>query len=168
MRVAIYPGTFDPVTLGHRDIVERGLRLFDRIIVAIGLNPKKVPLFSLEERLFMLRETFKEYPQVEVTAFEGLLVAFARARGAQAILRGLRALSDFEYEFQMALMNRKLDAQIEMVYLMPSEEYSYLTSSIIKEVAQMGGDVRCLVPPVVQEMLARKFPRCGQSEEQGS
>jgi pantetheine-phosphate adenylyltransferase len=156
-RTAVYPGTFDPVTQGHWDIVERSLRIFDRIIVAIGPNPKKEPLFSLAERLSMLAVVFKGIPEVRISSFDGLLVDFVRKEGAHAIIRGLRAISDFEYEFQMALMNRSLDSRIETVYLMPSEEYSFLTSSIIKEVARYGGDISSLVPPTVKEMLEKKY-----------
>jgi pantetheine-phosphate adenylyltransferase len=150
---AIYPGTFDPVTNGHLDIVQRCRGLFAEVTVAIAVNRSKTPLFPLEERLQMLREAFAGMDFVRVEAFEGLLVQFARARGAQAIIRGLRAVSDFEYELQMALMNRRLDNQIETVFLMPSEEYTYLSSSIVKAVALAGGDVAALVPPGVQKRL---------------
>jgi pantetheine-phosphate adenylyltransferase len=156
-RIAVYPGTFDPVTCGHQDIVERSLRVFDRVVVGIGPNPKKAPLFTIQERLSMLQEVFKGLPEVRIRSFDGLLVNFVREENAHAIVRGLRAISDFESEFQMALMNRKLDSEIETVYLMPSEEYSYLTSSMIKEIAQFGGDISSLVPPVVKEMLEKKF-----------
>ncbi|MBI5196975.1 MAG: pantetheine-phosphate adenylyltransferase [Nitrospirae bacterium] len=158
-RIAVYPGTFDPITRGHQDIVKRSLRIFDRIIVAIGPNPKKAPLFTLPERVSMLQEVFKNLPGVSIRSFDGLLVDFVRIEGAHAIIRGLRAISDFESEFQMALMNRKLDEEIETVYLMPSEEYSYLTSSLIKEIAQFGGDISPLVSPIVKEMLEKKFRR---------
>jgi pantetheine-phosphate adenylyltransferase len=157
IHTAVYPGTFDPVTRGHQDIVERSLRVFDLIIIAVGPNPKKAPLFSLNERLGMLEEIFKTYPAVKIQAFDGLLVNFVRQSGAQAIIRGLRAVSDFEIEFQMALMNRKLDERIETVYLMPSEEYSYLSSSLIKEISHLGGDIATLVHPIVREMLEQKF-----------
>jgi len=150
---AIYPGTFDPVTNGHLDIVHRCRRLFAKVTVAIAVNRSKTPLFPLEERLEMLRDAFAGVDFVEVETFEGLLVHFARARGAQAIIRGLRAVSDFEYELQMALMNRRLDNQIETVFLMPSEEYTYLSSSIVRAVALAGGDVAALVPPGVQKRL---------------
>ena len=150
---AIYPGTFDPVTNGHMDIVQRCERLFSQVTVAIAVNRSKVPLFPLEERLDMLREAFSGMDFVRVEAFEGLLVDFARGLGAQAIIRGLRAVSDFEYELQMALMNRRLDSRIETVFLMPSEEYTYLSSSIVKAVALAGGDVAALVPPGVQKRL---------------
>ena len=158
-RTAVYPGTFDPVTEGHRDIVERSLRIFDRIIVAIGPNPKKAPLFTLPERTAMLEEIFRGRPGVVIRSFDGLLIDFVKTEGAQAIVRGIRAISDFEAEFQMALMNRRMDTDVETVFLMPSEEYSYLTSSLIKEVAQFGGEITGLVSPVVQEMLEKKFGR---------
>jgi pantetheine-phosphate adenylyltransferase len=165
-RTAVYPGTFDPVTQGHWDIVERSLRIFDRIIVAIGPNPKKEPLFSLAERLAILADVFKGIPEVRISSFDGLLVDYVRKEGAHAIIRGLRAISDFEYEFQMALMNRSLDSRIETVYLMPSEEYSFLTSSLIKEVARYGGDISRLVPPIVKEMLEKKYAIQGRTFEE--
>lgn len=154
---AIYPGTFDPITNGHIDILQRSLRIFDHIILGIGPNPKKTALFSLDERMQMVKEAVKEVPNVSVEAFDGLLVDFAKKNGASVIIRGLRALSDFEYEFQMALMNRKLDDKIETVFLMPSEEYSYLTSSIIKVVSSFNGDISPLVPKHVHAMLIDKF-----------
>ncbi len=154
---AIYPGTFDPITNGHIDILQRSLRIFDHIILGIGPNPKKTALFSLNERMQMVKEAVKEVPNVSVEAFDGLLVDFAKKNGASVIIRGLRALSDFEYEFQMALMNRKLDDKIETVFLMPSEEYSYLTSSIIKIVSSFNGDISPLVPKHVHAMLIDKF-----------
>ncbi len=154
---AIYPGTFDPITNGHLDILQRSLRLFDHIILAIGPNPKKTSLFSLEERIDMAGKAVQELPNVSVEAFDGLLVDFAKKIGASAIIRGLRAVSDFEYEFQMALMNRKLDDKIETVFLMPSEEYSYLTSTIIKVVSSLNGDISTLVPEHVHTMLKNKF-----------
>lgn len=154
---AIYPGTFDPITNGHIDILLRSLRIFDHIVVGIGPNPKKTALFSLEERISMIQESIKGIPDVSVEIFDGLLVDFAKKHNARAIIRGLRAVSDFEYEFQMALMNRKLDNEIETVFLMPSEEYSYLTSSIIKVVGSFGGDVSSLVPKHVYDKLKEKF-----------
>jgi pantetheine-phosphate adenylyltransferase len=157
IRVAVYPGTFDPVTNGHCDIVERSLRIFDRVIVAVGPNPKKAPLFTLDERLTLLKEIFKGYEGVTIRSFNSLLVDFVKIEGAHTIVRGLRAVSDFEVEFQMALMNRQLDSGIETVYLMPSAEYSYLSSSLIKEIAQFGGDISALVPPIVKTMLGKKF-----------
>ncbi len=150
---AVYPGTFDPVTNGHLDIITRGGRLFEHVIVAILKNPDKEPLFSLPERMEILRAVVGPLPNVRVEAFDGLLVDYARSRGAQAIVRGLRALSDFEYEFQMALMNRRLGPDIETVYMMPSEAYSYVSSRLVKEVARLGGDVGALVPREVAERL---------------
>ena len=157
-RIAIYPGSFDPVTNGHLDIVRRGLKLFDRVVVAILINPKKQFLFPLEDRLDMLRVCLQDFKGAEVDAFDGLLVDYASRRGATAILRGLRALSDFEYEFQMALMNRRLDREIQTVFLMTGMRWIYTSSSIIKEAAQFGGDVQGMVPPMVLERLKEKFP----------
>ena len=154
---AIYPGTFDPITNGHLDILKRSLRLFNRIILAIGPNPKKAALFSIDERIDMVGEAIKGFPNVSVEVFDGLLVDFAKKKGASAIIRGLRAVSDFEYEFQMALMNRKLDDKIETVFLMPSEEYSYLTSTIIKVVSSFNGDISSLVPKHVHTILKNRF-----------
>lgn len=154
---AIYPGTFDPITNGHLDILQRSLRLFNNIILGIGPNPKKTSLFTLDERMAMIEEAITTLPNVTVEAFDGLLVDFAKKRGASVIIRGLRAVSDFEYEFQMALMNRKLDDNIETVFLMPSEEYSYLTSTIIKVVSSLNGDISTLVPGNVHAMLKNKF-----------
>ena len=155
-RHAIYPGTFDPVTNGHVDILRRCQPLFHKVTVGVAVNPQKEPLFSLEERMKMLNEVFGGMKNVAVIAFEGLLVDFARKHNAQAIVRGLRAVSDFEYEFQMALMNRRLSSDVETVFLMPSEEYTYLSSSIVKGVARAGGNVSELVPPGVQKMLEAK------------
>jgi len=158
-RHAIYPGTFDPVTNGHVDIVQRCRPLFDQVTVAVAVNQSKAPLFPLEVRLEMLRETFAGVEHVDVTSFEGLLVEYARARGARAIIRGLRAVSDFEFELQMALMNRRLAGEVETVFLMPSEEYTYLSSSIVKAVSRAGGDVGALVPPGVHKRLLEKAER---------
>jgi pantetheine-phosphate adenylyltransferase len=158
-RIAIYPGSFDPVTNGHLDLVHRGLKIFDRIIVAILTNPKKQFLFSLEERMEMLRACLNGAPQVEVDVFDGLLVDYAARRGAHAVLRGLRALSDFEFEFQMALMNRRLNRDVQTVFLMTGMRWIYTSSSIIKEAAQFGGDVRGMVPQLVLERLTTKFPQ---------
>ena len=155
-RVAVYPGSFDPLTNGHVDIILRGARLFDRIIVAILRNAEKQPLFTLEERESMAREVFREYANVEVEAFDGLLVDYAAARGASAIVRGLRAVSDFEFELQMALMNRRLGPDIETVFMMPAEQYTYVSSRLIKEVFSLGGQVAGLVPEVVEQHLREK------------
>jgi len=143
---AIYPGTFDPMTNGHLDIIERGVRLFDRLIVALLHNTEKQPLLPLAERQEIVRAVVARFPNVTVETFDGLLVDYCRARGARAIVRGLRALSDFEYEFQMALMNRKLEPGVETVFMMPSEAWSYVSSRLVKEVARLGGDVSGLVP----------------------
>ena len=156
-RIGIYPGTFDPITCGHIDIIERSLRIFDKVIIAVSPNPKKESLFSIKERLEMIREVTKGYKKVEIDSFAGLLVDYVKKKRAIAIIRGLRAVSDFEYEFQMALMNRKLNHQIETVFLMPSEEYSYLTSSIVKEIASLGGTVTDLVPKTIEERIRKKF-----------
>jgi len=154
---AVYPGTFDPITNGHLDILSRGGRMFDRIIVAILRNPDKDPLFPLEERVEILKAVVSRWPNVQVETFDGLLVEFARARSAQVIVRGLRALSDFEYEFQMTLMNQRLEPGIQTVFMMPSETYSYVSSRLVKEVARLGGDVTGLVPPEVVDRLKRRF-----------
>ncbi len=156
-KIAVYPGTFDPVTNGHVDLIERGLRIFETVIIAVLVNPKKEPLFTIEERLEMINNSTAGIKNIIVEAFDGLLVEYSKKRGASAIIRGLRAVSDFEYEMQMALMNRRLDTGIETVFMMPSEEYSYLTSSIVKEVASFGGSVAGLVPAVVEERLREKF-----------
>jgi pantetheine-phosphate adenylyltransferase len=152
-RVAIYPGSFDPLTLGHVDIIHRGSALFDRIIVAVLGNVEKSPLFTVEERLTMIRETFADRGNVEADSFSGLLVDYARGRRATTIVRGIRAISDFEYEFQMALMNRRLEPKIETVFMMPAEDYSYVSSKLVKEVASLGGNVSGLVPEKVEKRL---------------
>ncbi len=157
--IAVYPGTFDPVTNGHLDLVQRSLTIFDEVIVAVAANPKKAPLFSLEERVAMFKEVTAKYKNVVIEGFDGLLVDYVRKKAAVGIVRGLRAVSDFEYELQMALMNRRLDSSIETVYLMPSEEYSFLTSTIVKEAASYGGDVSTLVPQLVVEKLKKKYGR---------
>jgi pantetheine-phosphate adenylyltransferase len=157
MRRAIYPGSFDPVTNGHLDIIERARKLFDEVIVAVAHNDEKQPLLSLKERLDLLRETAGKIDNVRIAQFKGLLVEFARAEKAGAVIRGLRAVSDFEFEFQMALMNRKLDAGVETIFLMPKEEYTYLSSRIVKEIARLGGDVSGFVPPAVANTLSKKF-----------
>ncbi len=154
---AVYPGTFDPITNGHIDILTRGGRMFDRIIVAILRNPDKDPLFPLEERAEILKAVASRWFNVEVESFDGLLVDFARKRGAQVIVRGLRALSDFEYEFQMTLMNQRLEPGIQTVFMMPSEAYSYVSSRLVKEVARLGGDVTGLVPAEVVARLKKRF-----------
>jgi len=156
-KLGVYPGTFDPVTNGHIDIVKRSLKIFDRVVVAVAGNPQKQPLFEFKERVQMVEESLKGVENARVEEFEGLLVNYSHSKGAIAIIRGLRAVSDFEYELQMALMNRKLDSKIETVFLMPSEEYSYLTSTIIKAVASYGGKVKDLVPPVVEKRLRQVF-----------
>src|SRR6187549_2684642 len=154
--LAIYPGSFDPLTNGHVDIIERGTRLFDKIVVAILVNVEKSPLFSMQERVEIVREVFKGHPNVEVDTFEGLLVDYVAKRKADVIVRGLRALSDFEAEFQMALMNRRLGPHIETVFMMPAEQYTYISSRLIKEVFSLGGQVRGLVPEVVESRLREK------------
>lgn len=157
MFVAVYPGSFDPITNGHLDVIERGRKLFDKLIVAILRNPQKVPLFSIEEREAMIRETVKNFSNVEVAVFDGLLVKFARERGCRVIVRGLRAISDYEYETQIALVNRKMAPEIETIFLPTSAEYSYLNSTVVKEIARFKGCVRELVPAVVEEKLREKF-----------
>jgi pantetheine-phosphate adenylyltransferase len=156
-KVAIYPGSFDPVTNGHIDIVERGLTLFDKLIVSILHNPKKEYLFPLEERLEMLKDCLKKFKGVEIDSFDGLLVDYAASRKAHAILRGLRAMSDFEYEFQMALMNRRLNREVQTVFLMTGLRWIFTSSSIIKEAIQFGGNIDGMVPKLVQKKLKRKF-----------
>ncbi len=155
--IAVYPGTFDPVTNGHIDLVERSLRIFGEVIVAVAENPKKKPLFTLDERIAMLKAAIPNLKNVTVEGFDGLLVDYIRKKKAVAIIRGLRAVSDFEYEMQMALMNRRLDSNIETVFLMPNVEYSFITSTIVKEAASYGGDISSLAPPVVVEKLKKKF-----------
>jgi pantetheine-phosphate adenylyltransferase len=159
MRRAIYPGSFDPVTNGHLDVIERARKLFDEVIVAVAYNDEKQPLFSLRERLDLLEETAGCIDNVRIAQFDGLLVEFAATQQAQAVIRGLRAVSDFEFEFQMALMNRKLEDSVETIFLMPKEEYTYLSSRIIKEIARLGGDISSFVPALVAQALTRKFSR---------
>jgi pantetheine-phosphate adenylyltransferase len=154
--VAVFPGSFDPLTNGHVDIIERGCYIFDRVIVAVLINQAKTPLFSVDERVGMIREVFADRPNVEVDTFDGLLVDYGRRKGAHAIIRGLRAVSDFEYEFQMALMNRRLNHDLETVFLMPAEQYTYTSSRLIKEVFMLGGQVSGLVPDVVEQRLRNK------------
>lgn len=153
---ALVPGSFDPVTNGHLDIIERAAGMFDRVLVAVARNYSKAPLFTIEERMEMLTEVCAPYPNVEVDAFEGLLVDYAVAHDASVIVRGLRAVTDFEYEMQMALMNRRLNSAVETVFMMPGAEYSYLSSSIVKEIARLGGSVKGLVPHRVEERLRQK------------
>src|SRR3954470_5671650 len=156
MRVAIYPGSFDPLTNGHLSLIQRGLEMFDRLVVAIVVNPKKTPLFTMEERRALIREAVPD-ERVEVDSFEGLLVEYARRRGVNVLLRGLRALSDFDYEFQMANMNRKLAPKVETVFMMTGEDYFYISSQLVREVASFGGDVAGLVPDNVLRKLQAKF-----------
>ncbi len=155
-RLAVYPGTFDPLTNGHVDIILRGGRLFDRIIVAMLINPEKAPLFTIEERVETARQVFEPYPNVEVETFDGLLVDYARRRRADVIVRGLRAVSDFEYELQMALMNRRLHPDLETVFMMPAEAYTYVSSRLVKEIFALGGSIAGLVPEVVEARLHAK------------
>jgi pantetheine-phosphate adenylyltransferase len=154
---AVYPGFFDPITNGHVDIILRGLRLFDKIVVAVLKNPKKEALFSTKDRVAMIQEIFAHQPNVQVRAFDGLLVDFVRRQKARIVIRGLRAVSDFEYELQMALMNRQLDPDIETLYMMPSVHYSFLNSGVVKEVFALGGSVAGLVPEIVEKKLRKKL-----------
>src|SRR6185503_12643250 len=154
--LAVYPGSFDPLTNGHVDIIVRGTRLFDRIVVAVAANAEKAPLFTTDERVEIARAVFKEHPSVGVEAFDGLLVDYVARRKADVIVRGLRAISDFEFEFQMALMNRRLNAKIETVFMMPAEQYTYISSRLIKEVFALGGGVHGLVPELVETRLRDK------------
>ena len=159
MKIAIYPGTFDPVTNGHIDILERALKLFDKVIITIARNTAKNPLFTEEERIMLLRQVTKRFKNVEVDSFEGLLVEYVEKRGAISVVRGLRAMTDFEYELQMALMNRKLDETMETIFLMPNEKYTYLSSNFVREIARLGGDVSKFVPPVVLKALHQKIKK---------
>jgi pantetheine-phosphate adenylyltransferase len=159
MRIAVYPGTFDPVTFGHLDLVERGRRHVDKLIIAILRNEDKLPLFSVAERTVFLREAVAGFSNVLVDDFDGLLVDYAKRTGASLILRGLRAVSDFEYELQMAMMNRRLAPEVETAFLMPNEAFSYVSSRLVREVAHLGGDVQGLVPPAVAKALAARFAR---------
>jgi pantetheine-phosphate adenylyltransferase len=157
MKIAIYPGSFDPITNGHLDLIQRGLQLFDRLVVAIADNPDKKPLFSGEERVEMVKTAVKNPKQVKVVLFSGLLANLAKEIKASAIIRGVRAVSDFEFEFQLALMNRKLAPKTETVFLIPSEKYTYLSSNLIKDVARFDGDISCFVPQIVEKGLKEKF-----------
>jgi len=154
---AIYPGTFDPITNGHADLVERGARMFDRLIVSVAANPNKQPLFSLAERVELASAALAHLPTVEIRGFDTLLVSYAKSIGAHVILRGLRAVADFEFEFQLASMNRRLDPQVESIFLTPAEQYSFISSSLVREVAKLGGNVSSFVHPKVEAALAAKF-----------
>ena len=158
-RIAVYPGTFDPITNGHLDVIERGLRLFDGLIVAIAESPTKKPLFNVDERIRMVKEAVRKYRDVRVESFDCLLIDYLHRKKANIILRGLRVISDFEYEFQMALTNRKLASEIETVFMMTAEGYSYLSSRFIKEIARLGGRFDCFVPPNVAKMLKGRFKK---------
>jgi len=157
MRTVIYPGSFDPLTNGHLDLIQRASRLFDRVIVAVARSESKHPLFSLEERLEMVARAVKTLPRVETDAFDGLLIHYVERRSAQAVIRGLRAVSDFEFEFQLALMNRKLNESIETIFMMPKDTYTFLSSRIVKEIASLGGDVSAFVPGHVRRALNGKL-----------
>ena len=157
--IAIYPGTFDPVTNGHLDLIQRGAKIFDELVVAILRNPEKDPLFALEERIEMLERMTVNFDNVRVETFDGLLVEYASRQHATAVLRGIRAVSDYEYELQMALMNRKLNPKIETIFMMPAEAYSYLSSRLVREIGQLGGSVHGLVPELVEERLRQKIQK---------
>jgi pantetheine-phosphate adenylyltransferase len=156
-RAAIYPGTFDPVTNGHLSIINRGLKIFDKLIIAVLNNPQKTPLFSVEERVYMIREAVKSISNIEIDTFDGLTVDYVVQKNSNVILRGLRALSDFEYEFQLALMNRKLNRQVQSIFLMTDYKWFYTSSTIIKEAASLGGEINGLVPRMVNDKLKEKF-----------
>ena len=157
MRTVIYPGSFDPLTNGHLDVIQRAAKLFDRVIVAVAENEGKNPLFTLDERMALVKKSVAHLPHVEADAFDGLLVEYVAAKKAQAIVRGLRAVSDFEFEFQLALMNRKLNENIETIFMMPKDTYTFLSSRIVKEIARLGGDVGVFVPAHVQAALLKKL-----------
>ena len=157
MRTAIYPGSFDPLTNGHLDVIERAVKLFDHVIVAVAKNESKQPLFTLEERVELVRRCIKHIPNTEVDSFDGLLVEYANQCKAQAIVRGLRAISDFEFEFQLALMNRKLNEKVETIFMMPKDTYTFLSSRITKEIARLGGDITAFVPTQVRTALLEKL-----------
>ena len=158
-RVAVYPGSFDPLTNGHLDLVQRATKLFDHVVVGVARSESKNPLFTLAERLTLVEQAVKKIPNVTAEAFDGLLVDYVARRGGQAVIRGLRAVSDFEFEFQLALMNRKLNERVETIFMMPKETYTFLSSRIIKEVATLGGDISGFVPAHVSEALAKKLKR---------
>jgi pantetheine-phosphate adenylyltransferase len=159
VRTAIYPGSFDPLTNGHLDVIQRATKLFDRVVVAVARSESKTPLFSKEERMKMVNQSIKQMKGVEADWFDGLLVEYVERMNAQAVVRGLRAVSDFEFEFQMALMNRKLNERIETIFMMPKDSYTFLSSRIVKEIARLGGDVGSFVPAHVREALAKKLDR---------
>jgi pantetheine-phosphate adenylyltransferase len=159
MRTAIYPGSFDPLTNGHLDVIERAVKLFDKVIVAIANNDSKNPLFTLAERRDLVNRSLSLLKNVETDTFDGLLVEYVERRSGQAILRGLRAVSDFEFEFQLALMNRKLNERVETIFMMPKDTYTFLSSRIVKEIARLGGDVSAFVPPHVREALTKKLAK---------
>ena len=157
MRTVIYPGSFDPLTNGHLDVIQRATKLFDRVVVAVAKSDGKQPLFTFDERLALVKEAVRNLPHVEADAFDGLLIEYVQRRGAQAIVRGLRAVSDFEFEFQLALMNRKLNERIETIFMMPKDTYTFLSSRIVKEIARLGGDVSAFVPAYVRTALVGKL-----------
>ena len=157
MRTVIYPGSFDPLTNGHLDVIQRATKLFDRVVVAVAKSESKHPLFSLEERLALVRLSVRDLPNVNADAFDGLLIEYVAKHGAEAVVRGLRAVSDFEFEFQLALMNRKLDERIETIFMMPKDTYTFLSSRLVKEIARLGGDVSAFVPAHVQTALKSKL-----------
>ncbi|MFH1213744.1 MAG: pantetheine-phosphate adenylyltransferase [Candidatus Neomarinimicrobiota bacterium] len=159
MKIAIYPGSFDPVTNGHLDVLKRAASLFDLVYIAVARNLQKVPLFTAEERVVLIRDCTKEIPNIKMDSFDGMVVDYARKVGADVIIRGLRALSDFDYEFQMALMNRHLNEKIDTVFLVPHEDYTYLSSSMVRELARFGGDISAFVPVNVQAALLHKIRR---------
>src|SRR5712675_3766676 len=161
MRTVIYPGSFDPLTNGHLDLIQRAARLFDRVIVAVAASESKSPLFNLSERVEMVRLSLDQFNNVEADSFDGLLVNYVEQRGGQAVIRGLRAVSDFEFEFQLALMNRKLNERVETIFMMPKDTYTFLSSRIVKEIARLGGDVSAFVPPQVCAALTRKLSKQG-------
>jgi pantetheine-phosphate adenylyltransferase len=157
MRTAVYPGSFDPITNGHLDVIKRAARLFDRVIVAVAINDSKTPLFTMSHRKELTARAVEDLPNVEVDTFTGLLVDYVLSKGGEAVIRGLRAVSDFEFEFQLALMNRKLNERVETIFMMPKETYTFISSRMIKEVARLGGDVTSFVPPHVEVALREKF-----------
>jgi len=156
-KIALYPGTFDPVTLGHIDIIKRAANLFENLMVAVADNPEKTALFSVEERMELLRASLRDVDRISITSFSNLTAKFAKSIGATAIIRGLRAISDFEFEFQMALMNRQIEPDVETVFLMPKAKYSYISSSLVKDIAKRGGDISSFVPPAVEEAIIKRF-----------